>query len=41
MLEEEFIVDQGMSNNEIPQSIWDETAVYEKETTVYHQMDII
>ena len=40
-LEEEFIVDQGMSNNEIPQRIWDKAAVYEKETTVYHQMDII
>ena len=32
---------QGMSNNEIPQHIWDEAAVYEKETTVYHRMDII
>ena len=40
-LEEEFIVYQGMSNNEIPQRIWDEAAVYEKETTVYHRMDII
>ena len=40
-LEEEFIVCQGMSNNEIPQCIWDEAAVYEKETTVYHRKDII
>ena len=30
-----------MSNNEIPQHTWDEAAVYEKETTVYHRMDII
>ena len=36
-LEEEFLVYQGMSNNEISLK----AAVYEKETTVYHQMDII
>ena len=36
-LEEEFLIYQGMSNNEIPHK----AAVYEKETTVYHQMDII
>lgn len=40
-LEEEFVVYQGMSNNEVPQRIWDEAAVYEKETKVYHRMDII
>ena len=35
-LEEEFILYQGMSNNEIPQRTQDEAPVYEKETTVYH-----
>ena len=40
-LEEQFTVYQGISNNEIPQRIWDEPTVYEKETTVYNQMDII
>ena len=34
-LEEEFIVYQGMPNNEIPQRIWDVAAVFEKETTQF------
>ena len=40
-LEEEVLAYQGMEKNEIPQYVWDQAAVYEKETIVYHRMDII
>jgi hypothetical protein len=44
-VEEEFLIYQGMTKEEVRQSVWDDSLVYEKdedeEKISYHRMDII
>ena len=41
LVKEEFLLHQGLGEEEIPQSVWYDSRVYDKEQVKYHRMDIL